>query len=57
MILGGFFALTLKSPNKPQVNMEQGPSGFTTSTSTVSSFTSPTPSKEDELANWDESES
>ena len=57
MILGGIFALTLKSPNKPQVNMEQGPAGFTTITSTVSSFTSPTPSKEDELANWDESES
>ncbi len=57
MILGGIFALTLKSPNKPQVNMAQGSSGFTTSTSTVSSFTSTTPSKEDELASWDESES
>ena len=57
MILGGIFALTLKSPNKPQAKMEQGPSGFTTSTSTVSSFTSTTSSKEDELASWDENES
>jgi len=57
MIFGGIFALTLKSPNKPQVNMAQGSSGFTTSTSTVSGFTSTTPSKEDELASWDESES
>ena len=57
MILGGIFALTLKPTNKPQVNMAQGSSGFTTSTSTVSSFTSTTPSKEDELASWDESES
>jgi glucose uptake protein GlcU len=57
MILGGIFALTLKPTNKPQVNMAQGSSGFTTSTSTVSNFTSTTPSKEDELASWDESES
>ena len=40
IILGGIFALTLKTPQKNQVNMEPlGGSGFTTSTSTVSSFT------------------
>jgi len=58
MILGGIFALTLKSPKKQQVNMAPlGASGFTTSTNTVSEFTSVTPSKEDELKNWDENNS
>ena len=58
MILGGIFALTLNSPKKQQVNMAPlGASGFTTSTNTVSEFTSVTPSKEDELKNWDENNS
>ena len=58
MILGGIFALTMKTPQKNQVNMAPlGGSGFTTSTSTVSSFTETTPSKQDELNDWEESES
>ena len=58
IILGGIFALTLKTPQKNQVNMAPlGGSGFTTSTSTVSSFTETTPSKQDELNNWEESQS
>jgi hypothetical protein len=58
MLLGGIFALTLKTPQKNQVNMAPlGGSGFTTSTSTVSSFTETTPSKQEELNNWGESES
>ena len=58
MLLGGIFALTLKTPQKNQVNMAPlGGSGFTTSTSTVSSFTETTPSKQDELNNWEESQS
>jgi hypothetical protein len=56
MLLGGIFALTLKTPQKNQVNMAPlGGSGFTTSTSTVSSFTETTPSKQDDLNNWEES--
>lgn len=50
--------MTLKTPQKNQVNMAPlGGSGFTTSTSTVSSFTETTPSKQDELNNWEESQS
>ena len=58
IILGGIFALTLKTPQKNQVNMAPlGGSGFTTRTSTVSSFTETAPSKQDELNNWEESQS